>query len=1466
MIRILLVEDNDGDARLVEETLRDLSFEGLGVSRLVLERARSLAEARGQMVELGRNGDRGRALVLLDLGLPDATGLETLRGLKATGIDVPTVVLTGLHDEGLELAAIEHGAEDFLRKDELEPIALWRTIHYALGRASVREALHHQEALAQGVLRSVDAHIAVLDEDGTIVETNDAWERFAAGLGGGDRAGVGSNYFEVTRRAAEAGDPDAAAALKGIRAVLREEAPRFTLEYPCHGPDEKRWFLLSVTPFRNARPGVVVSHQNVTERRLAEDETRRSERRYRSLFEQNPDPLFVVDPETMAFLDANPAAAEMYGYAREELLGMTPLELHTEESRREMLARLEAGETEPVDSGPWENVRKDGSRFLIRVTGSLIDYEGGEARLIRVRDVTEAERAAREVERARDLFASVFHLSPEPIVLSRAETGELVDVNDAFCDYHGFAREELLGESALELELWCDPHERDEVLRGVERDGSVSGVEVCHRTRDGEIRHGVVSAKRLEVRGENLTLFVVHDITDRKEAEETLEASERRHRRILETVNEGITLVDVHGGITFANRAAEEILGLERSEITGLTYNDPEFSITDWDGRPYPDEALPFRRVMRTGQEVVDVEHAIVWPDGERRLLSVNAAPLTDAGGAMEGIVGSFRDVTERRSVEAKYASLFDLSPVPIALTDAGSGEILEVNAAMEAVSGRNRTDLVGRTAEEIRLWVEPEERREVLESLRRSGEVRRFETRHRAAPGDVRDVLLSARTLELGGREGILWILHDISEQKRAQRRLAESEQRYRSLFERNPTPVCSLDLEGRFTSANRAFQERLGLSEEELLGRTFDPFIDEPDLGRVQQLFARAAAGEPQQYEVRAHDASGERVLGQMTNLPIVVDGQVVGVYGVAEDITEQREAEEELRQSEKRYRSLFEDSRDAIVTVAPEGRVLDANRAAEELVGYELDEIREVDITDLYADPAQRGMIVGQLERTGSVKNVDVRVRHRDGTEMECLVTSSATRSPDGETLFYQTIVRDVTDMKQLQRQLEHRALHDWLTDLPNRALLRNRLQQALGRADRGGKPFAVLFLDVDRFKHVNDSLGHPEGDRLLVELGRRLSATVRQQDTVARVGGDEFTVLIEDLDGSDAAEAAAARILEALEDPFELDGGEVGVDVSLGLVVYASRQDCGCDDGSHAAEACADELVRRADLAMYRAKERPGSRHHLFDPDVDGSTGGILEREAALRRALEREELDVHYQPVVDLATGRICGVEALARWRSPRQGWVSPGEFIPLAEETGLIEPLGAWILDRALADFGEVVGSACCRAATDLGLFVNLSPVQLEDPGLSDRIADALERHGLDPGRVSFEVTETAVTRSVERVRALRGLGVRVAIDDFGTGYSSLGNLRHFQVDTLKIDMEFVRGIGVNPEDEAIVRTIVNLGKTLRTDVVAEGVEEESQLGILRSLGCDRAQGYLFSRPLPLAETLALLEDDPVWR
>jgi diguanylate cyclase (GGDEF)-like protein len=433
--------------------------------------------------------------------------------------------------------------------------------------------------------------------------------------------------------------------------------------------------------------------------------------------------------------------------------------------------------------------------------------------------------------------------------------------------------------------------------------------------------------------------------------------------------------------------------------------------------------------------------------------------------------------------------------------------------------------------------------------------------------------------------------------------------------------------------------------------------------------------------------------------------------------------------------------------------------------------------------------------------------------------------------------------VSERKEAELELSHAALHDALTGLPNRALFLDRLALALRRNERRSGSVAVLFCDLDRFKVVNDSLGHDAGDRLLVDVAGRIAAALRPADTVARFGGDEFTMLCEDIAGEIEAATIAQRIVDVFREPFQLDDGEVFLATSLGIAIAR-----GTDDR-------AEDLIRDADAAMYRAKERGKGRYEIFDEAMRADAVARLETESALRRALERGELRLHYQPEVELASGAITGFEALLRWEHPTRGLLRPAAFIPLAEETGLIVGIGEWILQQACSE--------AARWAEPLTLSVNLAPRQLAQPDLVATVRRALAETGIDAARLCLEITESAVMESgaatTAQLRALKSLGVRLAIDDFGTGFSSLAHLRRFPVDVIKIDGTFVAGLGSEPQDASIAAAVISLAHALGLTTVAEAVETDEQLGVLRQLGCDLGQGHLFARPQPPEDAVRLV-------
>jgi diguanylate cyclase (GGDEF)-like protein len=468
------------------------------------------------------------------------------------------------------------------------------------------------------------------------------------------------------------------------------------------------------------------------------------------------------------------------------------------------------------------------------------------------------------------------------------------------------------------------------------------------------------------------------------------------------------------------------------------------------------------------------------------------------------------------------------------------------------------------------------------------------------------------------------------------------------------------------------------------------------------------------------------------------------------------------------------------------------------------------------------------------------VEFRKFTRDGRLIWLRDEAVLVRDGGGAPLYWQGVVQDITERKALEEQLEHQALHDSLTDLPNRALFIDRLRHALMRTKRRKDGMvAVLFMDLDGFKDVNDSMGHEAGDLLLVVVAERLRRCLRPEDTLARFGGDEFVVLIEDAQGPDGAVRLAERITTELKKPFSIEGKELFIAASIGIALGEDRT------------KSPEEILRDADTAMYRAKDQAAD-YSVFDPAMYLWAVGRLELQNDLRRAAERNEFILHYQPIVSLEDGTIQGVEALVRWVHPERGILNPDEFVPVAEMSGLVLPMGEKILEEACRQ--AQIWQAKYARTSSMFVSVNVSAKHLARPDLASMVEETLEKTGMDANRLSLDITETAYVEVLDGNRAalarLRALGVRLSIDDFGTGYSSLSYLKRLPADTLKIDKTFMRGLGVDIQDTAVVRTVVELAHTFGMHVIAEGVETEEQAALLYEMGCDSAQGYLFSKPL----------------
>ncbi|HWK89464.1 MAG TPA: PAS domain S-box protein [Longimicrobium sp.] len=944
------------------------------------------------------------------------------------------------------------------------------------------------------------------------------------------------------------------------------------------------------------------------------------------------------------------------------------------------------------------------------------------------------------------------------------------------------------------------------------------------------------------------------DVVELDRAAEALRESDRHFRELAETVA-AATFVYQGTRFRYVNAAGEELTGYTRQELLEMSFWD----VVHPDNREMVRERGLARQ--RGDQVPSQYEFRIVRRDGAERWVEFTAGRVHYQG--EPAALGTAFDITDRKQAEAalqRQALVFDNLYDAVMITDF-AGKLVAWNRGAERVYGWSRQEALGHGPE---LWLGPRRAEElsleIFDALdgggRWSGEIR-F-TRKDGAPGVCETVVVPLLD-ERGSRIGALGVTRDISERKRTEEALRASEERYRLMMAGSERLFFyAHDRDGAYEYLSPSVSRVLGYEPEELLGRTYHalhpPELDESWVDQ-QTRATLGTQGGPNTYEVYARHKDGHTVALELVETAVWSNGDLRGVRGFARDVTARRLSEQALRDSEERYRSLFEESRDAIYITTLDGRFVDVNQALVDLFGYSREELLREEVGELYESPADRQRFRDEINRTGFVRDYEVRLLARDGRAIDVLLSASLRRGPDGTVLGYQGIIHDITERKAVEEQLAYGALHDTLTALPNRVLFVDRLEHAAERIRRGDHfSFAVLFLDLDRFKVVNDSLGHRLGDRLLTEIAGRLERGLRPGDTLARFGGDEFTVLLEGISGPLEATHLAERLLESIAEPFNLDGHEVFTSASVGIALATTGQEK------------AEELLRNADAALSRAKILGKNRYEVFDRAMHAEAMARLRIETDLRRALERCEFRLLYQPIISLQTGAIDGFEALLRWRHPERGDVPPMEFIPIAEEMGLILPLGRWVIEECCKQIGHWSTE---MGRTDLSIAVNLSARQLEQPDLASHLAEQLRECGVEPGRFKLEITESVILEQAEpavgNLNRLRELGVVLCMDDFGTGYSSLGYLARFPVDVVKIDRSFVTRMHRDARSAQLVHAMVNLSRNLRLGVVAEGVEAREQLAALRGMGCDYAQGFLFAEPLTREQAERMLAEDPRW-
>ena len=695
-----------------------------------------------------------------------------------------------------------------------------------------------------------------------------------------------------------------------------------------------------------------------------------------------------------------------------------------------------------------------------------------------------------------------------------------------------------------------------------------------------------------------------------------------------------------------------------------------------------------------------------------------------------------------------------------------------------------------------------------------------------------------------------------DLTQQRSLDSALEQQMHFTRALLDAIPNPVYFKDRAGRFGVYNRAFDELFG-GGRDWIGRTAHEMFDADSARdhheRDRPLLERPASTT---YEMMVPTAAGDR-RQMLFNKVSFVDqrGEVAGLIGIVTDVTRYKETERALEASEARFRVLTESSLDLISVVDADGRITYQSPALRHLLGYEPAETVGRNVSDLvHRDDLDhvRAAFRRIIEARQSIEPVEFRLRHRDGMwrTFESLGTNCLANPHIHGVVFNS---RDVTDRKVIQQRIQHLAYHDNLTGLPNRSLLQDRLAHSIARAERSNKKVAVLFIDLDNFKNINDTLGHDVGDELLRQVSRRLSECVRLEDTIARQGGDEFIVLLDSLEDSRGASIVAQKILNSLRQSFVLSGTEQHVSGSVGIALFP-------EDGRDA-----QTLMKNADTAMFHGKGLGKNTYQYFTAQMNIAVKRRMTLESALRRAVMQKDFVLHYQPQIDLESGEIVAVEALVRWKTEDSGTVMPGDFIPLAEETGLINEIGEWVLREGCRQAKEWQGMGLKQRR----MAINLSARQFGDRGFLDMVTRVLSDTGLAPENLELEITESQVMRQTEGMimllNKLAEMGVQLAIDDFGTGYSSLSYLKRLPIQKLKIDQSFVRDITVDPNDTAIVVAIINMARSLDLETIAEGVETAGQLALLRSRGCRVGQGFYFSPPITAQALYPLLKQNNLY-
>jgi diguanylate cyclase (GGDEF)-like protein/PAS domain S-box-containing protein len=1062
-----------------------------------------------------------------------------------------------------------------------------------------------------------------------------------------------------------------------------------------------------------------------------------------------------------------------------------------------------------------------------------------ESRQLRT-DIRNAEAALQE---SREKYRQFVELTNEGIWSVDAEL-KMNYVNPALCRMLGYPHEEMLGRNvedfafdggkeALGEQIWSRRAGHD----------SRAMVERCFRRKDGAACWVVVTATWL--RDEHNVVLggfaMITDITERKKVEQALADSQAQFEMLVRSAAIAINIL--HGDQFFyVNPAMEQLSGYSREELLTMRAIDIL----------HPDsKQLITNRILarQRGEEVPDrYEFQLITKQGQTRWIDISASRIIYNGKSCS--LGSLLDITDRKKAEEELqlASLVYQNTSEAMLITDRNNNIVSANPAFEKLSGYSLNEVRGKTPSTFRSGRHDKAfYRSMWDSLNSRG-CWRGEISDRRKDGHVYIKQLAINTIK--DRDGAvskyIALFSDITERKLNESRIAESEKKFRLLFESANDSLMLLDFEGRIQDINRIGHERLGFSKEEMVGRKVSEF-NAPDFIPVAPLRFKQIQQHGQSFFESAHLCKNGTVMPVEINARLIELGGQKRIFSVIRDVTERKKLEEELKLSAL----VLQNSSEGMLVTDENNLIIAVNPAFTDITGYTFAEVKgknpRIFRSGRHDKPFYQA-IWQAIITTGHWQG-EIWDRRKNGEEHAKFLTINTIKNSDGKIHRYVALFSDITEKKKAEEMIWRQANFDSLTNLPNRQMFHDRLEQEVKKSRRSGLPIALLLVDLDRFKEVNDTLGHDKGDLLLIDAAQRITSCVRQADTVARLGGDEFIVILPELGDMASIQRIANNIIGKFTAPFQLGSDGAFVSASIGISLYPN-------DGKDL-----EDLLKSADQAMYAAKNAGRNRFSYFTPDLQEAAQKRLRLANDLRLALSLGQFDIHYQPIVELATGRIQKAEALIRWPHPVRGMVSPMDFIPIAEETGLIIQIGDWIFKQAVQQV------ACWRSTYDKSfqISINKSPVQIRHNDNTHVSWPAHLREQKIAGQaITVEITEGLLMNAdpvvTDNLLSFRNAGMQVSIDDFGTGYSSLAYLKEFNIDYLKIDRSFIRNLGPNTSDLALCEAIVVMAHKLGMRVVAEGVETLTQRDLLRQIECDFAQGHLFSKPVPPEEFELLLQ------